>query len=103
MSKKAETNLKDRVRKKFKLLPNTWFEKINQVSVRGIPDIIMCVNGHFVGIELKRDDGEAPASLQRYKLKNIKKSGGITFVLTPENFEEAYQFLFNLASQRRPQ
>ena len=44
----------------------------------GIADIISCVNGHFVGIEVKRPGAKRELSeQQKVHERNVKKSGGI--------------------------
>lgn len=68
-------------------IPNIWCEKIQQVGKRGTPDILACVNGKFVAIELKKDDKSLPDKLQQHKLKKIVKAGGVSFVACPENSE----------------
>ena len=52
---------------------------------RGVPDIIGCHNGRFIGLEVKtperaRKDG--PTKYQQLQLKRIKKAGGISAVVT---------------------
>lgn len=46
----------------------------------GTPDILACINGYFVGIEVKRPSGGRVSALQRSKLKQIESSGGISIV-----------------------
>ena len=58
----------------------------------GIPDLICCVNGHFVGIELKTETGR-PTKLQDYNIDQINKSGGTAFVLRPNGFETFQRFI----------
>lgn len=82
-----ETRFKMRVIRELKKLPNTWFVKIQQVSKSGTPDFLLCVNGRFVGLELKTDTGKLSV-LQEYNLKRIEESGGIAIVMTPSNFQE---------------
>ena len=53
----------------------------------GVPDLLCCVGGRFVAVELKSENGK-PSNLQIYNIEEIKKSGGIAFVLYPQNFEE---------------
>lgn len=53
----------------------------------GIPDVIACKNGLFIGIELKSSTGK-PSELQKYNIKKINESGGIGIILYPEGFEE---------------
>lgn len=58
----------------------------------------MCVSGVFVAIELKVDGGKLEA-LQEYKLQKIAKCGGIAIVMTPDNFDETYKFLSDIANR----
>lgn len=46
----------------------------------GTPDILACVNGRFVAIEVKRANGGVVSELQKAKLKHIKNSGGVAIV-----------------------
>jgi Holliday junction resolvase len=48
---------------------------------RGLPDIVACYRGRFIGIEVKRP-GEKPTPLQSHVLGEILKAGGAAFVLT---------------------
>ena len=52
------------------------------ITTAGTPDILACVNGHFIGIECKADNGRL-SELQRLKLKAIQSSGGIGIVAAP--------------------
>lgn len=97
MSLKAETKFKNYIRPKLNKLPNTWVVKIQQVALRGTPDFLLCVNGWFVALELKKDALEEPDPLQRHRLLNIVNSNGIAFVVYPENWEEIYAQLKKLA------
>ena len=45
----------------------------------GIPDLTLCLNGWFIGIEVKNEKGIV-SSVQKVHIKNIKKAGGIAFV-----------------------
>ena len=68
-------------------LPNVWAEKIQQVGKRGTPDILACISGRFVGIELKKSGKETTDRLQHHKLGLIEKAGGVGLVAYPENLE----------------
>lgn len=46
----------------------------------GTPDILACVAGRFVGIEVKRSKGGVVSELQKFKIKQIKNANGIAFV-----------------------
>ncbi len=78
-SEKAfETKVKAFLENKSWLL-KTWS---NGVQRFGIPDLIICYNGFFIGAELKKDDG-VPTELQLYNLSEITKNGGYGFLLVP--------------------
>ena len=47
----------------------------------GIPDRIACVDGHFVGIEVKADRTCKPTALQLQCMELIEASGGQCFVV----------------------
>lgn len=57
----------------------------------GIPDIIACINGKFVGIEVKNPNGKGKASkVQEFNLDLIQKSDGYT--LLTDNFSDYLEF-----------
>lgn len=56
-------------------------------STAGVPDLLACIGGRFVGIEVKADDGE-PSELQLWTIRQIRKAGGHAVVLFPSAFEE---------------
>ncbi len=57
------------------------------INAHGIPDLILCLKGKFVAIELKNEDGK-PSALQLYNIEKIKQSGGQAFILRPSEFEK---------------
>jgi hypothetical protein len=97
LAKKPETVFKDRIRPKLKAIPNSWWEKIQQVVIRGTPDFIGVINGVFIALELKKDENENPEPLQLHKLKLIERAGGKAYVVSPENWESVYQELLELS------
>ena len=48
---------------------------------KGIPDIIACYRGVFIGIECKAGKNK-PTKLQFHELNNIKNAGGLALVFT---------------------
>ena len=74
--------------KRFLKDNGAWFVKTwsNGIQRKGIPDIIACVNGYFVGIELKAERGK-PSELQLWNIAKIRESGGIGIVLYPDQFD----------------
>lgn len=51
----------------------------------GIPDLLCGINGYFVAIEVKSDNGR-PKPLQLVKIREMRKAGIIAFVLYPSHF-----------------
>jgi hypothetical protein len=86
LAKKKETLFKERIAPHLERLPNTWFVKIQQRAIRGTPDILLCVNGIFVALELKKSDKEKRDLLQDHNLDKINKSGGLGIKTTPGNW-----------------
>lgn len=84
---KLETKFQNRVLKDLKSLPNTWVLKTQERARRGIPDILSCVAGHFVAIELKASQEAIVSPLQRYEISNIEHSGGYAYIAFPENWD----------------
>lgn len=57
----------------------------------GMPDVVMCLNGMFVGIELKSPVGKLSDHQKRAK-EIIESVGGKYVVIkTPEEFEEIFK------------
>ena len=77
-------------------LPNTFVERIQQVSIRGSLDFYLCINGIFVALEAKTDTGKT-SKIQDYKLDRIAKCGGVAMVITPSNWNVSYEYLRELA------
>lgn len=63
----------------------------------GIPDLLVCYKGRFIGIELKAKKG-TPSPLQLYNVDLIQKAGGYAFVLYPEDLPMFINFLNSLES-----
>lgn len=98
MAKQAETKFKERVIADLRTLQGTWFFKTQEVSLHGIPDLIICIWGLFIAIELKRGKKERPDNIQSYTLGQIrKKAHGVTYVAFPENWDEIFEELKNMA------
>jgi hypothetical protein len=97
MTQKPETVFKEHVRRDLAKLPHCWFEKIQQVCIRGTPDLLVCIAGFFVAIELKKDEKAKVDALQTHKLLQIEKAGGLAFIAYPSNWGEIYNRLTELA------
>lgn len=58
-----------------------------QFTKSGIPDILACINGHFVAVEVKAEDG-TPSDLQILNCERINAGSGLAFVLYPSAFDD---------------
>jgi Holliday junction resolvase len=58
----------------------------------GIPDIIGCMDGHFIAIECKAGKGQTTA-LQDRELNMILNAGGTVFIAREHNLDELRQLL----------
>lgn len=85
----AEKVYENKIKQFLSLLPNTWFYKhhATRYGKAGIPDIIACINGRFVGIEVKAPKGKA-SPLQERNIKLINDNGGYGVIVKPDDFEE---------------
>jgi hypothetical protein len=98
MGRKPETVFRTRVNRDLKKLPHTAIFPIQQRSIIGDPDMILCICGKFIGLELKSAEGK-PSSLQNHKLQSIGRAGGRWFVAYPDNWPSIYTTLMVLASK----
>lgn len=65
-----------------------WYKQFGcSYTKAGTPDLLCCVNGHFVAVEVKADKGR-PSPLQLYNINKIRKAGGAVYILYPKDFEE---------------
>lgn len=66
-----------------------------QFTKSGVPDILACVNGYFVGIEVKAQNGK-PSELQLYNIRQIRKAGGLAYVIYPSGWERFKEIIDDL-------
>jgi hypothetical protein len=76
--------------KKLKAIPNSYFFVKEAANIRGIADIIGCINGTFVALEVKRSLEESKKysprnALQDKFLSDIVKVKGKAYKIYPEN------------------
>lgn len=65
-----------------------WFLKYwggGGYTKSGVPDLLVCCKGHFMGVELKAPNGK-PTELQVYNLKKIDEAGGYAILLYPKDY-----------------
>lgn len=93
MSSKPETVLKDRIVKALeKEFPGIYVVKVHggPFQERGIPDLILCWNGRFIGMELKYGPGK-PSVQQKFHIQRIRQAGGIAHIV--RSVEKAVQIV----------
>jgi Holliday junction resolvase len=87
MAKTPEGEIKDQVRKILdEMNAYYFFPAANGYGRTGIPDVIACIGGHFVGIECKAGSKQ-PTALQQRELDNIEKAGGTGLLVNADNIE----------------
>lgn len=95
----AEKNFENKI-KKFLKDKGCWFLKYwagAEYTKSGIPDILACVNGCFVGVEVKAPNGKA-SELQLYNLRKIHEAGGYAFLLYPKQWDDFKTFIDKLCA-----
>jgi len=72
-----------------------YIVKVIKATKSGIPDLLICYDGRFIGIEVKTPSTrENTSPLQRVNIDLIHKSGGIAFVAcSVEDVKEQFALL----------
>lgn len=89
-----ESRFKITVLKRLKEIPELFVVKIQQTTIRGTPDLLMCYKGKFIAWELKTDDGVV-SPLQEYTIYKIKEAGGSAWIVKPSNLEQSVEALIS--------
>ena len=93
MAATPESKVKKRVREILdKLGIYHFMPPANGFGRAGIPDIIACMDGHFIAIECKAGSGKTTA-LQERELNRIHNAGGTTYIARESNIDELQQLL----------
>ena len=87
--KRFENKIKDFLKSK-----GAWYVKYfaNAYTPSGIPDILVCLNGYFIAIEVKAENGK-PSELQTYNLNKIARAGGIGILIYPSGFDNFKNYI----------
>lgn len=94
-----EKNFENKI-KKFLKDEGCYFLKTwsNGVQRSGIPDLLICCNGYFIGVEVKATNG-TPSNLQLWNIEQIQKSNGLAFILYPSAFSAFKEFIRSIKEQ----
>lgn len=85
----SEKNFENKIKKYLKD-NGAWFIKYwagAQFTKSGVPDILACIDGYFIAIEVKAQNGK-PSELQLYNIREIRKAGGFAWVVYPSGFNK---------------
>ena len=83
-----EKNFENRV-KAYLRESGCWFLKYwggAAYTKSGIPDLLVCCRGRFMGVEIKAPGGK-PTDLQIYNLRRIDTAGGLAILLYPKDYD----------------
>lgn len=92
--RRLTTNILKALRQRW---PEGWWVKVHggPMQQAGIPDIIGCVGGRFVALEVKDPDGNHPVTeLQEHTLKEITEAEGLAAVV--RSVDQAKQIVASL-------
>jgi Holliday junction resolvase len=93
MASTPEKKVKDEVKKLLKLHNAYYFSPVTGgFGTSGVPDLIACIKGKFIGIECKAGEGK-PTALQEKNLINIMRTGGIAVLVNEHGIESLKMFL----------
>lgn len=84
-------------------LPGVYIANIHQsmYSHKGIPDLLLCYKGLFIGIEVKTEKGKT-SKLQEIELKKIEDANGISMVIYGKDKEKLFK-LIEMLTKYEPQ
>ena len=96
MAKTPERAVKDKVVAQLKTLGAYYFYPVTGgYGASGVPDIVACLKGRFIGIECKAN-GNKPTALQQMNLDKIAAQGGIALVIDETNVNELKGMIENV-------
>jgi len=78
---KAEAYIQKEILQYLRSLPQCRPFKVIVANERGVPDIICCLNGLFIGFEVNRP-GAKPTRLQDVQRQRIHCAGGEVYIVT---------------------
>lgn len=93
MASTPEAKVKATVKKLLDEMGIYHFSPVqNGMGRAGIPDIIGCYNGRFLGIECKAGKGKTTA-LQDLELEKIRQAKGFAYVVNENNLQDLKELL----------
>lgn len=95
-----EKNFENKI-KKYIEDQDGWQVKFfaNRMTKNGIPDILACINGYFLAIEVKAQNGK-PSELQKHHVKKINDAGGYAIILYPDQDRQFKALVHRLKAEQ---
>ena len=91
-----EKKVKTKVVAQLKTLGAYYFYPVTGgYGASGVPDVVGCYKGRFIGIECKAN-GNKPTALQQMNLDKIAAQGGIALVIDETNVNELKGMIENV-------
>ena len=83
MGTTPEGKVKKKVDSMLKTKRGLWFfpPQAGPFGRAGVPDRVVCMRGHFIGIEVKANASKKPTPLQKQCMSKIEAAGGKCFVV----------------------
>jgi len=96
MAATPEKKVKSKVVIQLKELGAYYFYPVTSgYGASGVPDIVACLKGRFIGIECKAN-GNKPTALQQMNLDQIAAQGGIALVIDETNVNQLKGMIENV-------
>lgn len=88
---KVKLRIKQILKEQF---PDAWFfwPRGTMMGRSGIPDLIICYRGYFIGVEVKAGRNR-PTALQERELQGIQAAGGAALVVNEVTLQEFVRLL----------
>ena len=89
MAETPEKKVKNRIKKVLEELGCYYVMPIGSGygALTGCPDFLICLQGHFMGIEAKAGKNK-PTALQLRHLEKIQAAGGLALIVNEENVDD---------------
>lgn len=98
---KPEAKVKKKVKATLDKLGAYYFMPfMGGYGTAGVPDIVACYKGRFIGIECKAN-GNRTTAIQVKNLNEIGKCGGIPLVVNEDNVDQLEEVLNDEIQNRR--
>lgn len=95
--KRFENKIKD-----FLKRTGCWYVKYwggGGYTKSGVPDLLICCGGLFLGVEVKAAKGK-PSDLQIRELRRIRDAGGIAILLYPKDMTLFENLIYGIKNEK---